>query len=42
MKDVDAHWAGVGGREELLEQLMAVSSLDVVPVEAHQKLSFYS
>jgi len=41
-KDVDAHWAGVGGHEGLIEQLMTEPSLDVVPVETHQKLPFYS
>lgn len=41
-KDVDPHWAGIGGDQDLIEQLLAEHSLDVVPLETNEILPFYS
>ncbi|WDF31969.1 hypothetical protein PTW37_08690 [Arthrobacter agilis] len=39
--DVDPHWAGVGAEHALIDSLLADPRLDIVRVEAHQKLPFY-
>ena len=41
-QDVDPHWAGIGGDQDRMEQLLAEHSLDVVPLETNEILSFYS
>lgn len=39
--DVDPHWAGIGAEPALIEPLLTEPRLDVVRVEANQKLPFY-
>ena len=39
--DVDPHWAGIGAEQVLIEALLTESRVDVVRVEANQKLPFY-
>lgn len=41
-KDVDSHWAGIGGLRDRIGQLLTDPSLDVVPVKKKDKLPFYS
>ncbi len=39
--DVDPHWAGIGADHAAIDMLLTESRLDVVPVEANEKLPFY-
>lgn len=39
--DVDPHWAGIGAEQALIDPLLTEPRLDVVRVEANQKLPFY-
>lgn len=39
--DVDPHWAGIGAEPTLIDSLRSEPRLDVVLVEADQKLPFY-
>lgn len=41
MADVDAHWAGIGAEQALIDPLLKEPRLDVVRVEDNQKLPFY-
>lgn len=39
--DVDPHWAGIGADHAVLNTLLTESRLDIVRVEANEKLPFY-
>lgn len=40
-KDVDPHWAAIGAKQALIDQLLTEPSLDVVPVGKNEKPPFY-
>ncbi|KAD3632910.1 hypothetical protein GD627_08620 [Arthrobacter yangruifuii] len=40
-KDIDPHWAGIGGQRELIDHLLTEPSLDVVTAEKNENLPFY-
>lgn len=40
-QDVDPHWASIGAEQAMIDQLLTEPRLDVVQVEANQKLPFY-
>jgi hypothetical protein len=39
--DVDPHWAGIGAAHAVINALLTESRLDVVRVEANEKLPLY-
>lgn len=39
--DVDPHWAGIGGSREAIEELVGLSTVDVVPADPEQPQPFY-
>ena len=40
--DVDPHWAGIGGSDELIDALLRISDLDIVEADPWEPQPFYT